>query len=70
MNNMRLTQRRILASMLELADDEMVVHANARDIVFNAGYKATGGAHTDALILLEQSNHIVKLGEDQWLVTV
>ncbi len=67
---MRKTQRRMLAAMLLLSDDNMIVTEGIPEIAEKAGYSNTGGALSDALLFLEQSNHILKQDDGTWLITL
>lgn len=64
------TQRKMLGAMLAMCDDNLLIRASLREITEKAGYKNTGGAHTHAMIFLEQSNKIVKEGENLWRITI
>ena len=67
---MRKTQRRVLAAMLTLADDELKVSSTTSKIALQAGYKEHGGAITSALEFLEYHNKIVKEGDSKWRITI
>lgn len=65
---MMKTARRLYGALILLSDDDNLVEANIGEIAKVAGYKATGGMHTFALMWLDEHNKITKEGKNKWRI--
>ena len=70
LNNLGVIERKMLGALLILSDRDNMVSANLNQLAEQMNYKASGGALTFALKVLERDNYVIRTSKDSYVLLI